>query len=466
MQQDSSQRIVQGLASWIDSAAPGAKLPSTRQLVRDYSASPVTVQKALRQLTAQGLVESRPGVGSFVRSLRPVRAHDYSWQTGAMGSGRSRSPHMASALREPRPGTYDLSSGFPDPQLLPEHLLRAAFNRASRNRAFLNSPSPAGSPALRAWFAAELAESMSAELSAPTAEDVVIFPGSQGGLSAAFRSLVGPGEPLIMESPTYWGAILAAAQANVEIVPIPSSAQGPDPQDLERAFAQTGARAFYAQPNYANPTGAQWSPELGRSVLETVREHKAFLLEDDWSHDFAIDSAPQPLAAQDDAGHVVYLRSLTKSVSSSVRVAGVVARGPVRDRLLHATQSESIYVSAMLQATALEVVTQPAWKTHLRKVNEQLASRRDLLLSSLAEYAPQLHIETRPRGGINLWARLPEGTELTEFIREAEIAGVSVVPGDELFPAEPVAPYIRMTYAGRDPGSYLEAAKTLGRILA
>ncbi|NLS09312.1 PLP-dependent aminotransferase family protein [Nesterenkonia sp. MY13] len=464
MQQDSSQRIVQGLSSWIDSAAPGAKLPSTRQLVQDYSASPVTVQKALRQLAVQGLVESRPGVGSFVRSLRPVRAHDYSWQTGALGAGRSRSLHMAAALRQPRPGTFDLSSGFPDSQLLPERLLRSAFNRA-RNRAFLNSPSPAGSPALRAWFAAELAESMSTRLSAPTADDVVIFPGSQGGLSAAFRSLIGPGEPLIMESPTYWGAILAAAQANVEIVPIPSSAQGPDPSDLERAFAQTGARVFYAQPNYANPTGAQWSPELGHEILETVRRHKAFLIEDDWAHDFAIDSAPQPLAAQDEAGHVIYLRSLTKSVSSSVRVAGVVARGPVRDRLLHATQSESIYVSELLQAAALDVVNQPAWKTHLKNVNEQLASRRDLLLGSLAEYAPQLHIETRPRGGLNLWARLPEGAELSGFIREAELAGVSVVPGDELFPAEPVAPFIRMTYAGRDPGSYPEAAKILGRLL-
>lgn len=465
MQQDSSQRIVEGLSEWIDAAGPGAKLPSTRSLVAEYSASPVTVQKALRSMAAQGRVESRPGVGTFVRSVRLARAHDYSWQTGALGAGRSRSVQMASALRPARPGSIDLSSGFPDPQLLPERLIRAAFTRAARNRSFLTSPAPAGMPELRAWFAAELAAQVPASLAAPTADDVVIFPGSQGGLSAAFRSLAGPGEPLIMESPTYWGAILAAAQANVEVVPIPSYADGPDPADLERAFAQTGARAFYAQPNYANPTGAQWSRELGQQVLETVRKHRAFLIEDDWAHDFGIDSASRPLAAQDEAGHVVYLRSLTKSVSSTVRVAGVVARGPVRDRLLHAAQSESIYVSDMLQAVALDVVSQPAWKSHLRDVNEQLGSRRDLLLRSLAEYAPQLSVETRPKGALNLWARLPEGVELDQFARQGELEGVSVVPGDELFPAEPVAPYVRLAYAGRDPGSYPKAAQILGDLL-
>ncbi|WP_120003948.1 PLP-dependent aminotransferase family protein [Nesterenkonia muleiensis] len=465
MKQDSSHRIVEGLTRWISGAAPGARLPSTRSLVAEYGASPVTVQKALRSLAVQGLVESRPGVGSFVRSLRDVRPHDYSWQTNALGAGRSRSVQMASALRPARPGTIDLSLGFPDPQLLPERLIRAAFTRAARTRSFLAGPSPAGMPELRAWFAAELAASVPAGLAAPSAEDVIILPGSQSGLSAAFRSLAGPGEPLIMESPTYWGAILAAAQANVEIVPIPSSSAGPDPMDVERAFAQTGARAFYAQPTYANPTGAQWSRGLGQKILEVVRKHRAFLIEDDWACDFSIDSEPRPLAADDDLGHVVYLRSLSKSVSPAVRVAGVVARGPVRDRLLHAAQSESIYVSGMLQAVALDVVTQPAWKTHLRNLNEQLGSRRDLLLASLGEHAPELQVETRPRGGLNLWACLPDGTDLGRFIREAEMEGVSVVLGDELFPAEPVAPCIRLTYAGRDPGNYPQAARIMGKVL-
>ena len=466
MNQDSSDRIVQGLTEQIRRASPGTQLPSSRTLVQKYGASAVTVQKALRQLAGQGLVESRPGVGTFVRAVRPVRPHDYSWQTAALGSRQSRAPQMASALRSPAPGAMDLNSGFPDPQLLPERLIRTAFNRASRRGDTLTGPDTAGLTELRAWFAQELAAVTASGVTPPGAGDAVIFPGSQSGLSAAFRALVGPGEPLLMESPTYWGAILAAAQANVEVIPVPSSADGPDPADLERAFTQTGARAFYAQPTYANPTGAQWSAPLTTEILDTVRRHGAFLIEDDWAHDFGISSSPSPAAAQDDAGHVVYLRSLTKSISPAVRVATVIARGPVRDRLLHAAQSESIYVSGALQAVALDVVTQPGWHTHLRHVTEQLGARRHLLLQSLHEHAPQAEVEAVPRGGLNLWVRLPDGVALGPLTRELENRNLLVLPGDELFPTEPTAPYLRMTYAGPEPGNYPAAARVLGDVLS
>jgi DNA-binding transcriptional MocR family regulator len=86
-----------------------------------------------------------------------------------------------------------------------------------------------------------------------------------------------------MESPTYWGAILAAQQAGVRIVPLPSGPAGPDPVELARAFEETGARVFDAQANYANPTGAQWPAAL---------RGRAFLVEDDWAHDFG--SPPRP----------------------------------------------------------------------------------------------------------------------------------------------------------------------------
>ena len=198
-----------------------------------------------------------------------------------------------------------------------------------------------------------------------------------------------------MESPTYWGAITAAAQAGVRVVPVPTGPDGPDPDELDRAFDETGARLFYAQPTYANPTGAQWSTERAEQVLDVVRDHGAFLVEDDWAHDFGITTTPRPVAAHDDAGHVVYLRSLTKSVSPALRIAAVIARGPARERILADRGAESMYVSGLLQAAALDVVTQPAWQTHLRGVREQLRARRDLLVDSLREHAPTAHIDAR-----------------------------------------------------------------------
>ncbi|MEU6858389.1 PLP-dependent aminotransferase family protein [Glycomyces sp. NPDC046736] len=466
MVNDSSQRIVAALREWIAQAPPGAKLPSTRALVAEHAASPVTVQKALRALTSQGLVESRPGVGTFTRAARPLRPSDFGWQTAALGSPRPRIPETPTALHTPTNEMIALHSGYPDRELLPERLVRAAFTRAARGAAAVGRPPATGLPELQAWFATELGDATPPGVAPPAPSDVIIVPGSQSGLSSAFRVLVGPGRPLLMESPTYWGAITAAAREGVEVVPIPLGPNGPDPEVLARAFEQTGARAYYAQPNFANPNGAKWSPDLTERVLDVVRESGAFLIEDDWAHEFGIDAESDPVAARDDDGHVVYIRSLTKSVSPAVRVAAVIARGPARERLLADARAEAMYVSGLLQAAALDVVTGPGWRTHLRALRNQLESRRDLLAASLREHVPQAHLEQLPRGGLNLWARLPDTTDLPALVRACRDAGVLVVSGDEWFPAEPTGAYLRLNYSGANPAAHAEATRTLGRLLA
>lgn len=463
MTDDSSGRIVADLRTWIARAAPGARMPSNRDLVARYGASPVTVQKAMRSLTALGLIETRPGVGTFVSALRTTRPTDYGWQTAALRAPRSHLPTLASPMRHHAPDSLQLHAGYPDPHLLPVRLIRVALARAARTDAALTRPPAAGLPELAAWFAAELAEVTPAGLAGPTPRDVVVLPGSQSGLSSIFRALTGVGQPVLMESPTYWGAILAAAQAGVRVVPVPSGRSGPDPEVLGRAFVESGARVFYAQPTYANPTGAQWTTDRGRDVLDVVRRHGAFLVEDDWAHDFGIDTAPRPLAALDDPGHVVYLRSLTKSVSPAVRVAAAVARGPVRDRILADRGAESMYVSGLLQAAALDVVTQPGWRTHLRRVRQQLQTRRDLLVRSLTEHAPDLHLDLVPPGGLNLWVRLPDAVDAHRLARDCEADGVIVAPGEEWFPAEASGPHLRLNFSGPEPERFPDAARVIGR---
>lgn len=466
MDDDSGSRIARELRGWIATAPPGAQLPPTRVLAARHQAGPVTVQKALRTLTGQGLIETRPGVGTFVRTVRAARPADYGWQTAALGSPAGPAPAVPAALRTVPNDVIAFSSGFPDRDLQPERLVRAALTRAARGEAALSRSPAAGLPELQSWFAAELRAATPAHVPAPTARDVIVLPGSQSGLSSAFRALAGAGQPVLLESPTYWGAIEAATRAGVHVVPVPSGPEGPDPEDLDRAFRETGARLLYAQPNYANPTGAQWSPERGRQVLDVVRTHGAFLLEDDWAHDFGITTTPTALATQDDSGHVVYLRSLTKSVSPAIRVAGLVARGAARDRLLADRGAESMYVSGLLQAAALDVVTQPAWERHLRGLRTQLRARRDLLVASLAEHAPQVLVEHVPAGGLHLWGRLPDDTDLASVIAGCEAAGVVLAPGTEWFPAEPTAPFVRLSFAGPEPARFPDGAKVLGEVLA
>lgn len=456
------------LRGWLRSAPAGARLPPTRQLVAEHAASPVTVQKALRRLAAEGLVETRPGVGTFVRTLRPSRGPDFGWQSAALGTPRSVAPRLAGPLQTAPVDAQALHAGYPGPDLLPERLVKAALGRASRGAAATARPPAAGLQELRAWFAAELADVTRQDLAAVTANDVIIAPGSQSALSSIFRALVAPGQALLIESPTYWGAIQAAHQAGVVPVPVPvpRDGSGPDPAELDRSFRETGARAFYAQPNYANPTGAQWSVARAEEVLAVVRSHGAFVVDDDWAHDFGIDTDPRPLAALDDGGHVVSTRSLTKSVSPAIRVAAVIARGPARDRILGDRAAESMYVSGLLQQAALEVVSDPGWRTHRRRLRQQLRDRRDLLLESLRTHAPELQVDLVPPGGLHLWCRLPDGTDVDRLVRDCADQGVWVSSGDEWFPAEPSGPHLRLTFTGPDPAGYPAAARTIGRVLA
>jgi DNA-binding transcriptional MocR family regulator len=155
-------------------------------------ASPVTVQRALRALAGQGLIESRPGVGTFVRAVRTARPADYGWQTAALRSPQTRIQSVSTALRSTPNDVIALHSGYPDRELLPDRLVRSALTRAARSDAALSRSPAAGAPELQAWFARELGAATPIGVTPPSASDVIVLPGSQSGLSSVFRALVPP----------------------------------------------------------------------------------------------------------------------------------------------------------------------------------------------------------------------------------------------------------------------------------
>ncbi|MEY8565522.1 PLP-dependent aminotransferase family protein [Corynebacteriaceae bacterium 7-707] len=470
MPQSSSDRLVGELRHWIEGRAGGTRLPSTRSLVRDHGVGPGTVQAALRTLATEGLVETRPGAGTFVadgQSGRRLHPADYSWQAGALGAATAAARGGDDPLRPTPEDAVSLHNGYPDRSLLPEKLVRQALARAARGDSALAAAPRAGLPGLRRWFAHEVGQHTPAGTTPVAAADVTVLPGTQSGLAAIFRAVADPGDPLVIESPTYWGAILAAGEAGVRLVPTVGGPEGPDPVELDRTLARTGARAFYAQPRHANPTGVTWSRRRRDEVMEVLARHGAFLVEDDWARDFAMTEQPEPapLAAHDDAGRVIYLRSLTKSVSPSLRVGAVIARGPVGERVRAGVTASAMYVSPLLQEAALDVVGRPAWRTHLTTLRGQLRSRRDLLADAVRTHLTEAVLTGLPGGGLNLWVRMPDGTDLHRLVVGCERAGVTVASGDGLFPAEPTGAFIRLNFAGPDPGRFDPAVRTIAEVL-
>jgi DNA-binding transcriptional MocR family regulator len=439
---NAADRVVQELRRLAAASGTGTRLPSVRELTARHQASPVTVAEAIRRLVAEGIVETRPGKGTFVAARPdPGRAPDLTWQTVALGPRRPGEDEIQALLALPPTGAIPLTGGYLDPDLQPAAALGAALARAARQPAAWQRGPAEGREDLRAWFAREAGAGL-------RADDMVICQGGQAALSSALRAITTPGDTVLVESPTYLGALATARSAGLRVVPVPADADGVLPGQLAAAFARTGARVFYCQPLYANPHGATLAAHRRPEVAAAVRDAGAFLIEDDYARDLTIEGEPPPpLAAGDTDGHVIYLRSLTKSAAPGLRVAAIGARGPAGARLRAARLLDDFFVAGPLQQAAIEFVTAPAWARHRRGLRAELRTRREALLTALRQHLPDLVPQTVPRGGLHLWARLPEGTDDVALASAAAAEGVIVFPGRPWYAAEPPAAYLRLTYA-------------------
>jgi DNA-binding transcriptional MocR family regulator len=461
MLNDNAQgRVIRDLRAKAAAGSPGERLPSVRELMARHRASPVTVQRAVATLAAEGLVEPRPGRGTFVAPRSQARAApDLSWQAVALGAGAVEADALHELLAVPPPGAIPLSSGYLSLDLQPLALVGAALARAARRPGAWERGPVEGREELRGWFAREAGGSL-------RAHDVVVCSGGQPALATAFRALAAPGDPVLVEAPTYLGAIVAARAAGLRVVPVPSDADGVRPDLLAEAFARTRARLVYCQPLYANPHGSVLAADRRAPVLDAVAGAGAFLLEDDWARDLSTeDDVPPPLAADDPDGHVVYVRSLTKSAAPGLRVAGIGARGAAGARLRAARIVDDFFVSGPLQEAALEVVFAPGWRRHRRRLRAELRTRRDALAAALGRHLPALAPTTLPGGGLHLWVSLPEGTDDVALANAAAAEGVVVFPGRPWFPADAPGPFLRLTFAAAPPDALDEGVRRLARAL-
>ncbi|XVV10670.1 PLP-dependent aminotransferase family protein [Actinoplanes sp. CA-131856] len=453
---NAASRVIQDLRRQARGMEVGARLPSVRELTARHQASPVTVAEAIRRLVAEGLVETRSGRGTFV-APRPTTETppDLSWQTVALGPRLSGESEMQALLALPPAGAIPLTGGYLDADLQPTAALGAALARAARQPASWQRGPVEGREDLRDWFARQAGGGL-------RAADMVICPGGQSALSTAFRALASPGDTVLVESPTYLGALAAARACGLRVVPVPADPSGVRPEHLAAAFTRTGARLFYCQPLYANPTGATLSVDRRAEVVKAVRDAGAFLIEDDYARDLTIDGEPpRPLVADDPDGHVVYVRSLTKSAAPGLRVAAIGARGPAGARLRAARLLDDFFVAGPLQQATLELVTAPSWARHLRALRTALAARRGALLTALGRHLPSMVPSTIPRGGLHLWVALPDGADDMATTTAAAASGVTVFPGRPWYAAEPPGPFLRLTYAAAPADQINEAVRRL-----
>ncbi|MDA0634023.1 PLP-dependent aminotransferase family protein [Nonomuraea sp. MCN248] len=436
---NTTQQLVASLRAEIAGLSSGARLPSARELVHRHGVSPVTVTRAYALLAAEGLVVTRPGSGTFVAGRRPGRGPapgDTSWQALALGDRNVDTARVSQMIGPPPPGSITMSGGYLHRSLQPARALAAALARASRRPDAWDRAPAEGLAALRAVFA---------RTAGVDPDDVLITGGGQGALSTAFRAIAAPGDRVLVESPTYPGALSAARAAGLRPVPVPLDADGVRPESLAEAFAMTGARLLYCQPVFHNPTGTVLAAERRRQVVDVARAVGAFVLEDDFARLLGHGRPlPPPLVSDDRDGVVVYATSLTKASSPSLRIGALVARGPVMARLRAMRLVDDFFIARPLQEAAIELVSSPAWDRHLRALAAALRERCAALAAALAEHLPDWQVAQIPAGGLHLWARTGRLGDAAEAARRHHVA---IDSGQDFFAAEAPGDFVRLNFA-------------------
>ncbi|MFV6031547.1 PLP-dependent aminotransferase family protein [Streptomyces sp. NPDC056264] len=456
-----SGELADSLRALLARLSPGDRLPSSRELTKEYRVGPATVARAIAALAAEGAVVTRPGSGTYVaRRTRlddGAGAADTSWQTVAL-TDRAVDTHLiADPLGPPPAGTITMDSGYVHRSLQPTRALSAAMARAARRPDAWDRAPAGGLTALRTVFARIVGGSAAQE-------DVLVTAGGQSALSIAFRAIAAPGSPVLVESPTYPRALAAARAAGLRPVPVPLDADGLRPDMLADAFAMTGARLLYCQPAFQNPTGTVLTPERRRQILDVARASGAFVLEDDFARHLGHGGAvPRPLVADDRDGTVVHVTSLTKPAAPSLRIGALVARGPVMERMRAVRLVDDFFVTRPLQEAALEVLSSPSWDRHVRSLGTALRERCAVLAAAVTQEIPGATLGMLPTGGLHLWVRLPPGVDDTVLTAAARQRGVAVSAGSRYFATEPPAAHLRIGFAATaDHAELLEGARRLG----
>jgi 2-aminoadipate transaminase len=313
-----------------------------------------------------------------------------------------------------------------------------------------------------------------------TIDNVLITSGSQQALDLIGKVMIDPGDRVIVEQPSYLGALQAWNVYGAGYRCVPTDDDGMLPGELEKAIQANGAKFIYALPNFQNPSGITLSGERREEIVRLSDDYGIPIVEDDpygqlryegenLSPLIAIDAEARGKCVNGDgcfiSGNVIYLSTFSKTLCPGFRVAWMVAPEDVIYRMVQAKQGADLHTSTFAQMIAFEAARGGFLDKHVRKIRNVYRKRRDLMLSLLEEMMPPGVTWTRPQGGLFLWVRLPEGMSSKELLKKAVERKVAFVPGAPFFPLGGGENTLRMNFSNATPERIEEGVKRLAEVV-
>jgi DNA-binding transcriptional MocR family regulator len=451
----------------------GARLPTVRSVAAQVGTTAETVAAAYRILSEQGLVRARAGVGTVVL---PQHGADAAPALAGLAAGRLPivAPLTVPSFHETYRRLLHLdreatAGGFasytPPVELYPrdaDRLVRAALRRDGAR--LFQMGAPEGDATLRAALAARL----EATGAAVGDRRIVVTNGGQEGLSLVLRALAGPGDAVLVESPTYLGALDALATAGVRVVGVPVGPDGADPDEVASAASRTRARVFYTMPSFQNPTGRTMSLAQRRRLLAVARRHDLVIVEDAAAVDLSWAAPPPPptLLSLDREQRVVHVATFSKSLFSGIRLGFVAAPEALIEPLLRLKYVTNVHASLLLQRVGLSLTADRRMRRHLAWVRTAYRARRDAMVDALARELGGAASWSAPDGGFSLWLELPRELDAADLFRLAIERGVSFVPGAVFFPEAVQHHALRLCFSAMAPDQITRGIRLLAEALS
>lgn len=383
----------------------------------------------------------------------------------------------SSAIREllkftELPEVISFAGGMPAPEIFPVNEFKEACIRVLENYGpqSLQYGTTEGYKPLREMIARH-SERYGIEV---TSDNIMITSGSQQALDLLGKIFINRGDRILVESPTYLGALQAWNAYGAEYIPVAADENGMITDELEQAL-RCGPKFIYVLPNFHNPTGATLSLERRKHLVELADRYGVPIIEDDpygqlrfeGDHLPAVEVVDSRIRATNGcySGNVIYLSTFSKILAPGIRLAWVIAPPEVIAKMVQAKQGADLHTSTFNQIVAYEVGHQGFLDKHVLKIREVYHQRRDVMLDALEEHMPEGVHWTHPLGGLFLWATLPKEMNTADILKEAVKEKVAFVPGSSFFATGGGLNTMRLNFSNATPEMINEGMARLGRVV-
>ena len=367
-----------------------------------------------------------------------------------------------------RPEIVSLAGGMPNLSALPmEMMASVVHNLIMTNGAeALQYGSGQGHPKLRE----QICDVMALEGIRANPDDIIVTTGSQQALDLISRIFIDPGDVVLVEAPSYVGALGTFHQYEAQVVHVSMDDQGLIPEALRQAISSVRSsgrkiKFLYLIPNYQNPTGVLLPADRRTEILEICRDKEIFVVEDNPYGLLGFDKASPNAMRAEDSENVIYLGSFSKTIAAGLRVGWALVPPSLKEKLVIASESSILCPSNFTQMTISNYLANQPWRDQISSFCELYKVRRDAMLESLEQYFPASSTWTKPGGGFYVWVNLPPEIDTKLMMPKAIVAKVAYVPGTAFYADGFGSWAMRLSYCHPTPERIREGVKALGHVV-